>query len=311
MSPKVSVVIPTYNAAMVIEAAVASVARQDFRDLEVILVDDASRDDTVARARAALEQHGLRHLILQQEQNGGPAVARNRAVVAASGEYVAFLDADDEWLPGKLAAQVAILDAEPKVTLCGCQAVWIDSRGRVVEPLFRDLPSRLPDGWKRLLWQCYVATPCAMVRRDDLGTRPFDPTLRVGEDRDLWIKLASNGVVALVQEVMVRIRLSEGSFMPNNSGLVLTCTRPMIERHLRALAQDLSLRHRMLARGSLNSQIGKNLCSHPRHYLEGSRYLLTSVLMGYRPIDGMRELLYRAPVLRDIKSFIKQRYLGG
>jgi glycosyltransferase involved in cell wall biosynthesis len=307
----VSVVIPTYNAAMVVEAAVSSVAAQSLRDLEVILVDDASSDDTLDRARVALERHGLRHLILRQEQNGGPAAARNRGVVAATGEYVAFLDADDEWLPGKLAAQVAILDADPTVTLCGCQAIWVDSKDREVELLFSDLPSRLPDGWKRLLWQCYIATPCAMVRRDDLGTRPFDPRLQVGEDRDLWIKLASNGTVALVQEVMVRIRLSQGSFMSSNSNLVLTCTRPMIERHLRSFARSLSLRQRMLALGSLNSQIGKSLCRHPKSYLAGSRYLIASVLMGYHPFDGIRELCYTAPVLRTVKSFIKQRISAG
>lgn len=307
MAPKVSVVIPTYNAALVIETAIASVAAQEFGELEIILVDDASRDDTVARAGAALDRHQLRHAILQNERNSGPATARNRGVAAASGEYIAFLDADDEWLPGKLAAQVAILDADPAVRLCGCQGVWIDDENRVVEKLFRNLPPRLPHGWKRLLWQCYIATPCVMARREDLGTRPFDPALRIGEDRDLWIKLASNGVVALVQQTMVRIRLSQGSFMPNNSALILTCTRPMIERHIRAFADGLSLCHRLLARGSLNSQIGKPLCANPPSYLEGCRYILASALMGYRPLEGLREMAYHAPVVRDAKALLKRR----
>jgi glycosyltransferase involved in cell wall biosynthesis len=311
VSVKVSVVIPTYNAAATVEAAIDSVAAQTCRDLEVIVVDDGSSDATVDRAGAALARSGLPHQLLRQPRNGGPAVARNRGVAMASGEYVAFLDADDEWLPGKLRAQVAILDADRRVTLCGCQADWVDDHGQVIEPLFVDLPSRLSEGWRRLLWQCYVATPCAMVRREDLGTHPFDPALRVGEDRDLWIKLASNGVVALVQESMVRIRLSQGSFMPNNSGLVLTCTRPMIERHMRWLADDISLRDRLRARGSLDSQIGKNLCRDPRRYGEGCRYLLASILQMYRPLDGLRELLYRAPLVRDVKSFVKRRYLPG
>lgn len=308
---KVSVVIPTYNAAPFIDAAIASVAAQTLRDIEVIIVDDASTDDTVARAEAALAGSGLPHQVLRQPVNGGPAVARNRGVAAARGAYVAFLDADDVWLPGKLAAQAAILDSDRGVTLCGCQADWVDDSGAVIEPLYAGLPDRLPDGWKRLLWQCYVATPCAMARREDLGTAPFDPALRVGEDRDLWIKLASNGAVALVQGTMVRIRLAPGSFMPSNSGLVLTCTRPMIERHMRVLADGLSVGDRMRARGSLDSQIGKNLLRDPRRYLEGSRYLLASVLRLYRPLDGLRELLYRAPLVRELKSFLKRRYLQG
>lgn len=305
--PKVSVVIPTYNAAEFVEAAIASVAAQSFRDLEIIVVDDASRDDTLVRTAAALAASGLPHRLLPQERNGGPAVARNRGVAVARGVYVAFLDADDVWLPGKLAAQVRIMDADPRVTLCGCQATWVSSDGQAVEPLFRHLPERMPDGWKRLLWHCYVATPCAMVRRDDLGIAPFDPGMRIGEDRELWIKLAHNGVVALAQEEGVRIRLSEGSFMASNMNLIRTYTLPMIERTMRMLSAELSLRDRLLARGSLHSQIGKQLCRDPQHYPEGLRHLLTSVLAGYRPLDGLREIFYRAPVIRDVKSFVKRR----
>jgi glycosyltransferase involved in cell wall biosynthesis len=229
--------------------------------------------------------------------------------MAASGEYVAFLDADDEWLPGKLTAQVAILESDRSVTLCGCQAIWVDEDGNVIGPLFRGLPARLPQGWKRLLWQCYVATPCAVVRKDDLGIRPFDPNLRIGEDRDLWIKLATNGTVALVPEELVRIRLSHGSFMQTNTGLIRTCTRPMIEKHLRAFSDHLSMRDRLLARGSLHSQIGKILCGDPAQFWAGCGYLLASAAMGYRPTDALRELFYRAPVVRDAKNFLKRRYL--
>jgi glycosyltransferase involved in cell wall biosynthesis len=306
-APRVSVVIPTYNAAGFIGAAIASVAAQSFRDLEVIVVDDASSDDSVALARAALAATGLPHQVVPLARNGGPAVARNTGVAAARGTYVAFLDADDLWLPGKLAAQVRIMDADPRVTLCGCQATWVNSDGQAVEPLFRNLPERLPDGWKRLFWHCYVATPCAMVRREDLGIAPFDPRMRIGEDRELWIKLAHNGIVALVQEESVRIRLSESSFMASNTNLIRTYTLPMIERAMRMLAAELPLRHRLLARGSLHSQIGKQLCRDPRHSAEGMRHLAASVVLGYRPFDGLREIFYRAPVIRDVKSYVKQR----
>ncbi len=305
MTPvKVSVVMPTYNAAALVETAVASVAAQNFPGLEMILVDDASQDDTVARARESLQRHGLRYQILVQDCNGGPAAARNRGVAAATGEYVAFLDADDAWLPGKLHAQAAMLDDDPAVTLCGCQTIWVDEQDRVVEPLFRNLPSRLPDGWKRLLWQCYVATPCAMVRRMDLGIRPFDPRLRVGEDRDLWIKLASNGVVALVQQEMVRIRLARGSFMDSNRDAVLS-TRPMLERHARAFARDLSFRNRILAKASLDSQIGKSLCANPNNHGRAIKYLVRAALLGYRPFDNLRFLILSARSVRALRAFLR------
>ncbi len=308
-APRVSVVIPAYNAGALIEKAIDSVACQTLRDLEVIVVDDASQDDTTARARAALERSGLRHLVLTAERNAGPASARNRGVAAAQGDYVAFLDADDVWLPGKLDAQVRLMEAYPNVTLCGCQADWVDETGHVVQKLFEDMPELLPEGWKPLLWNCYVATPCAMVRRDDLGTAPFDPALRIGEDRDLWIKLATNGVVGLVQETSVRIQLSVGSFMPRNRDLMLQNTGPMLHRHLRAFADHLSRYDRARAIGSLNSQIGKNLCRIPASYARGARHLLLAVLLGYRPVDNLRELLYTAPGVRDLKAFVKQRLL--
>lgn len=311
--PRVSVVIPAFNAGHVIEAALTSVAWQTLRDLEVVLVDDASRDDTVARARACLEGYRLRHTILEMEANAGPAMTRNRGVVVAQGEYVAFLDADDEWLPGKLESQIRLMEANPSVTLCGCQALWIDEHDRVVEPLFKRLPTLLPDGWKRLLWHCYVATPCAMVRRDDLGICPFDPRLRIGEDRDLWIKLASNGVVGLVQDVMVRIRLSPSSFMPRNRDLIEQHTKPMLRRHLDAFSDLLSWRDHARAIGCLDRQIGKTLCQNPGTYRRGAQFLLMAMLLGFRPIDSMRELLYTAPILRRPKAFLKQRLLqsGG
>jgi hypothetical protein len=98
--------------------------------------------------------------------------------------------------------------------------------------------------------------------------------------------------------------------MPSNRDLVQTCTLPMIEQHLRTHAEYLSLRHRLLARGSLHSQIGKNLFRKPGCYAEAVRHLLASVVMGYRPLDGLRELLYHAPMLRDMKRLLKRLYQG-
>ncbi len=306
--PRVSVVIPAFNAAGLLPRAIASVAAQTMRDVEVLVVDDASGDDTAQVARDLLRRHGLAHAVQRLDANRGPAVARNAGVAQARGDYVAFLDADDEWMPDKLALQVALLDANPSVTLCGCQALWVDAAGRSVGPLFDDLPELLPDGWKRLLWNCFVATPCAVARRADLGIRPFEPELRVGEDRDLWIKLASNGTVGLVQPCMARILVSPGSFMATHTELVLRCTWPMIERHLANFADALNPFDRMRVRGSLHSQIGKSLSAQPGHFLDSSRHLLAAALTGFRPVDSLRHLAFTAPGLRDVKRHLKGRF---
>ncbi len=305
--PQVSVVIPAFNAARLLPQAIGSVAAQTLRDIEVIVVDDASSDDTEGVACAVLEHTGLRGEVVRLPDNGGPAQARNVGVVRARGAYVAFLDTDDVWMPEKLALQSALLDAHPEVTLCGCQADWVDASGRVVGPLFEDLPEIVPDGWKLLLWNCFVATPCALVRRADLGTHPFDPTLRVGEDRDLWIRLASNGAVWLVPRCMARILISPGSFMATHTELVRRCTVPMVERHLARHADALSPFDRLRARASLHSQIGKGLSTAPGQFLESSRHLLLAALSGFRSIDNLRRLAFTAPGVRDIKRHLKER----
>lgn len=306
-APRVSVVIPAFRAAALLPRAIASVAAQTMRDLEVLVVDDASGDDTAEAAEGLLRAHGLAHAVLRLEANGGPAVARNAGVARARGAYVAFLDADDVWMPDKLALQVAVLDANSRITLCGCQADWVDGAGRVVGPLFEDLPELMPDGWRRLLWHCFVATPCAVARRADLGIRPFDPGLRVGEDRDLWIKLASNGAVGLVQPCMARILVSPDSFMATNTELVRRCTWPMVERHLASFAAALSPFDRLRVRGSLHSQVGKSLSEQPGRFLESSRHLLAAALSGYRPFDSLRHLAFTAPGLRHVKRHVKGR----
>lgn len=308
--PTVSVVIPAYNAAAFLDVAIDSVARQTYRNLEIIVIDDASDDRTAERAQELLASHGLRHTVKRLSVNGGPSFARNRGVELARGEYVAFLDADDEWLPEKLAKQVALMDANPRVTLCGCQADWVDVNGGLIRPLYKDLPPLLPEGWKLLLWNCYVATPCAMVRRLDLGIYPFDVNLRVGEDRDLWIRLASNGTVGLVNEKLVVIRTSSGSFMARHAQLVQEHTKPMIEGHLASLADGLTMRDRMRALGLLHSQIGKCLIHAPGQYVAGLGHLCLAVLAGFRPADGIRSLLFALPVIRDVKTVAKA-WLGA
>jgi glycosyltransferase involved in cell wall biosynthesis len=303
--PRVSVVIPAFRASAVVTQAIDSVAAQSFRDLEVILVDDASPDDTAEIAEACLKAHGLRHVVLRQPRNAGPSETRNRGVAIAQGEYVAFLDADDVWLPNKLAAQVAVLDRHPGVRICGCPATWTDPNGNELEPLYTKLPDFLEDGWKILLWNCFIATSCAMVRRVDLGTEPFDKTLRVGEDRDLWIRLASNGHVALASETRVLYRRSPGSFMPRNRPLMVTDTKRMAQAHIAAFGRSLSLAERLRARGHLYTAIGKSLIDNPDGYAPGALWLLRAMLMMYRPVDNFREILFRSPIVRNLRRHLK------
>lgn len=211
--PTISVVIPTYNRARFLPAAVASVRAQSYPCDEILIVDDGSSDDT-AEVVAALGP-GVR---LIRQANAGPAAARNRGIDEARCDLVAFLDTDDRWLPGKLAAQVELFRREPALALAcadmaiedgaGVQLVESNFVQRGLQPEFAALNGRpLPDAPRRLLELNFVNTSTVVAKRQllvELGG--FDTRLRYGEDLELWLRIAARhpiACVASVQEVRV------------------------------------------------------------------------------------------------------------
>ena len=190
VGPTVSVVIPGYNAAVTIERALDSVYAQTYDNIiEIIVVDDGSTDVTADLVR---DRHPAVTLI--QQENGGVSVARNTGVAASSGELIAFLDADDEWLPEKTEKHVAVMQTHPGLALCMCDSMPPDEvighaehhqSPRLHAITYRDatITSR------GLLRGCSVW----LARRDVIERVPFDPQLRRGEDFELTGRLAGLG----------------------------------------------------------------------------------------------------------------------
>jgi glycosyltransferase involved in cell wall biosynthesis len=192
--PLVSVVVPAYNASAYIEDAIRSVLEQDYPALEVIVVDDGSRDGTPDLAR----RFGANVRVVEQE-NGGPAVARNRAVKLARGDLLAFIDADDLWLPGKLKAQVDYLREHPETGLVhGRYLRWVANPDGSFGPP-PALPVKTPacetvtgrSGWiypelllGSLVWIVSVLMPKSLW--ESLGG--MDESLRCGEDYDFFLR---------------------------------------------------------------------------------------------------------------------------
>lgn len=196
----VSVVIPCYRCARTIERAVASVAAQTELPTELILVDDASADDTrvVLHDLCRRYQAGWIRLVLL-DQNVGAASARNAGWAVASQPYIAFLDADDAWHPRKVEIQYAYMSAHPDVVLCG------HGYRRLVQNVLPDWKVVQGDvqcihKWALMLSNQFV-TPSAMVRRD-VGQR-FVEKQRYMEDHMLWLKIICSGgrVVKLSTEL--------------------------------------------------------------------------------------------------------------
>lgn len=194
----VSVIMPTYNCAAYIRQAIDSVLGQRDASLELIVVDDGSTDDTAA----ILASYGDRLRVLRQA-NGGVAAARNAGLRAARGEFVGFLDADDLWLPWKLAVQLQHLRRHPDVgVVYAAWQVWRSQRdGSFGTPPTCQAPpddgvvplEEAGSGWlyNRLLEDCIIHTSAVLLRRSLLArVGLFDEALRRGEDYDLWLRLS-------------------------------------------------------------------------------------------------------------------------
>ena len=200
-APQVSVVIPAYNRAATIAAAIESVLRQTWGDFELIVVDDGSTDGTLA---AAAEVEDPRVRLVANPRNMGAAGARNTGVAEARGTWVAFQDSDDEWLPGKLEKQMARLAANPDFVgaYCGLLTVGgLDARpGERTELRYVPDPSVKPaegDILEPLLERNMISTQTLVVRRDIfLALGCFDEATTPIEDWDFALRLAHRGSIA-------------------------------------------------------------------------------------------------------------------
>lgn len=196
-TPRISVIIPTYNRAWALARAVDSVLSQEYPDVELIIVDDGSTDDTLN----LLESYGNAIKVITQP-NRGVSAARNQGIAAASGALIALLDSDDYWLPGKLSRQAAFFDRHPEALICQTREIWV-RRGRRVNPKNRHAkPSGMIFGPSLAL--CLVSPSAVMVRKslfDQVGL--FDESMPACEDYDLWLRVAAHHPVHLIDEPLI------------------------------------------------------------------------------------------------------------
>jgi glycosyltransferase involved in cell wall biosynthesis len=202
-APRVSAIIPTYNYARYVVAAVESALSQSFEDLEIVVVDDGSTDDT----RETLRHLGARIRYIPQAHRG-LAATRNVGIGVSRGRYLAFLDSDDLWLPDKVSMQVARLDAEPAVGLVYTEATLFndESATEIPHSHWSEHPSGKILPW--LLRHNVVPSPTPMVRRELFEkVGPFDERLSSCEDWDMWIRIAQVSEFAYVDRVLARYRV--------------------------------------------------------------------------------------------------------
>jgi glycosyltransferase involved in cell wall biosynthesis len=209
----ISVIIPTYNRKILLPRAIDSVLAQKGADFEIIIVDDGSTDDTESIVRGTRTSHlGTRknekpnesrvpspEIRVFRQENRGPAAARNIGIKEARGDWIAFLDSDDEWKPGKLKAQLEFFRENPEYLICQTEEVWVRNGVRV-NPMKKHKKS---GGWifEKCLPLCVVSPSAVMMRRKLLGeVGLFDESLPACEDYDLWLRIAAKYPIGLIEK---------------------------------------------------------------------------------------------------------------
>jgi glycosyltransferase involved in cell wall biosynthesis len=196
-TPKISVIIPTYNRAHVLKRAIDSVLNQTFSDFEIIVVDDGSTDDT----QKLLKQYDDKLKVITTE-NRGVSAARNIAIKDAKGKYIAGLDSDDYWHKRKLERQIEALESRPDIKIIYTNEIWIRNGKRVNQ--CKQHQKYSGHIYKKCLPLCIISPSSVVMERsifDDIGL--FDEDLPACEDYDLWLRVASKYEVFFLDEELI------------------------------------------------------------------------------------------------------------
>ena len=301
--PLVSVVIPAYNAEKTIRRALESVRLQNYAPMEIIVVNDGSQDGTAA----VVESFGEPTIaLINHPVNGGVSAATNAGLRRARGQYVAFLDADDEWLPGKLHKQVALISAHPQMTFVSCGGRFISSSGDVREDFGMKIPAVSSDLWRKLLSDTYVAKPCVLARRSALEqVGEFDEKLPVAEDQDMWIRLASEGEVGAVLEPLVHVHDTPNSLTKTHALRIATWVMTVVERNLERLGSRLGQKDVKRILRERHATLGRNLYGYGA-YSAGIKWLWRASLLGHRPVENLWYVITASPLMKRVKTTLRR-----
>lgn len=215
--PFISVIVPTYNSSAFVLRTLSSVLSQTYRHFEILISDDGSSDGTIEVVTAFLDEFtGIRWKLLHNS-HGGPGAARNAAILAATGEWVAFLDSDDVWLPDKLDCVAAYVRTHPEAGLIGHNVIWLHENGSArVVPYHRFLKPE-KDAFLALFHRNILATSAVSAKRSLLlEAGLFDPSLLNNQDYDLWLRMSKLCRPAYLSSVLTLYRPRAGSQSTNH-----------------------------------------------------------------------------------------------
>jgi glycosyltransferase involved in cell wall biosynthesis len=301
-TPLVTAVIPAYNAAATIRRAVDSVLAQTYRNCEIVVVDDGSRDET---AEIVATEYGDRVRLLRLPKNQGESAATNEGIASARGELIAFLDADDEWLPGKLARQVSVLRDHPDAVMVSCGCRFVDANGNVVREFgLPPLELDRKEAWRLLLARSFIAKPCVVARRSVLlDAGPFDTSLAIAEDQDMWIRLAIKGRVEFVPEFLTTVHDTAGSLTKVYARKIDKYVLPMVRRHIERQRHKLTPEATNAILGERYAAVGRNLY-RAGALVRGVSLIMRAAARGHHVAENLWYLGAASPPARALKRAI-------
>lgn len=214
--PAVSVVIPFYNRIDKTLNAVKSVLNQTYKNIEIILINDGSTDDITKIEKLVNRQNNIK--LLSFKSNMGPSAARNLGIKFSAGEYIAFLDSDDEFLPGKIEKQLEMMHKHNhKVSYTAYMRNKDSEKSLICDTRLNGLV--IP----RIISNCTIATPTVIILKQlliDHNLR-FDETVRIGEDTIFWLQVAKYSEILLVKEPLTIVSVDEESHAQNRKKLLI------------------------------------------------------------------------------------------
>lgn len=208
--PKVTIVVPSYNHAKFIGKAIQSVLDQTFHDSELLICDDGSKDNSIQIAKQFIDPWIK---FTANSRNMGACYTVNTMIKEASGEYIALLNSDDEWMPDKLEKQIRFLDENPNSAAVFTHAITIDEDGNHIKHPFEKVfsqPNHTSQEWLRYLFTEYncLCHPSILIRRsvyEDVGL--YNPLMAALPDFEMWVRICSKYEIYILQEALVKFRV--------------------------------------------------------------------------------------------------------
>jgi glycosyltransferase involved in cell wall biosynthesis len=231
-SVKVSVILTTYNSAAFVERAINSILTQTYPIYEIVVVDDASTDETISTVKKYLRGNSLK--VIQSKHNMGPSFSRNKGLKYITGEFFAFMDSDDHWAPDRLAVMVQALNTS-KSDVVYCNQEIVDNNGSKLGIQSDSYPMRPTKNEKFMdfIFKRNVIGTSAVLARSSIAKKVlFDETLRSAEDYDFWIRYASTGSsFHYIEKPLVYYRVHEFNISKDRELALISTQKVLIKNH--------------------------------------------------------------------------------